>query len=200
MLQRNISTLIQSPRDFKLPRVKSINTSGHKFGLIYAGLGWIVWRDEKFLPRDLIFEIDYLGASQETFTLSFSRPGAQVIAQYFNLVRLGFNGYQRIMEQCLWNARILSRNLESTGFYTCVSNIHRYACQQYLPELPETRGPFDEAPPKPSQQETSADFYAGLPVVAFGFSAHFIRSYPVVQLSEISRFLRAQGYLVPCKS
>lgn len=104
------------------------------------------------------------------------------------------------MEQCLWNARVLSRNLESTGFYTCVSNIHRYACKQYAEEKQECVDPFSqEVPIKPTQQETSADFCAGLPVVAFGFSQHFIRNYPAINLMEISKSLRAKGYLVPCK-
>ena len=67
--------------DFKLPRVKSINTSGHKFGLVYAGVGWIIWRDEKYLPKHLIFELHYLGGTEESYTLNFSRPGAQIIGQ-----------------------------------------------------------------------------------------------------------------------
>lgn len=66
--------------DFKLPRVKSINTSGHKFGLVYAGVGWIIWRDESYLPKHLVFELHYLGGTEESYTLNFSRPGAQIIA------------------------------------------------------------------------------------------------------------------------
>jgi glutamate decarboxylase len=68
--------------NFELPRVKSINTSGHKFGLVYAGVGWIIWRDESYLPKHLVFELHYLGGTEESYTLNFSRPGAQVIAQY----------------------------------------------------------------------------------------------------------------------
>jgi glutamate decarboxylase len=83
--------------DFKLPRVKSINTSGHKFGLVYAGVGWIIWRDEAYLPKYLIFELHYLGGTEESFTLNFSRPGAQIIGQYYNLLHLGFSGYRSIM-------------------------------------------------------------------------------------------------------
>lgn len=85
------------PRNFELPRVKSINTSGHKFGLVYAGVGWIIWRDEALLPKHLVFELHYLGGTEESYTLNFSRPGAQVIAQYYNLMHLGFTGYQNIM-------------------------------------------------------------------------------------------------------
>src|SRR4051812_17092323 len=80
--------------NFELPRVKSINTSSHKFGLVYAGVGWIIWRDESYLPKHLIFELHYLGGTEESYTLNFSRPGAQIIGQYYNLIHLGFTGYQ----------------------------------------------------------------------------------------------------------
>jgi len=82
--------------DFRLPRVASINASGHKYGLVYPGVGWILWRDVSALPDDLIFWVNYLGDSMPTFALNFSRPGAQVIAQYYNFIRLGFGGYQRV--------------------------------------------------------------------------------------------------------
>jgi glutamate decarboxylase len=82
--------------DFQLPRVASINTSGHKYGLVYPGVGWIIWRDAQALPEDLIFWVNYLGDDMPTFALNFSRPGAQVVAQYYNLLRLGFDGYARV--------------------------------------------------------------------------------------------------------
>jgi glutamate decarboxylase len=82
--------------DFRLPRVASINTSGHKYGLVYPGVGWIVWRDAAALPEDLIFWVNYLGDNMPTFALNFSRPGAQVVAQYYNFLRLGFDGYARV--------------------------------------------------------------------------------------------------------
>ena len=78
--------------DFRLPRVASINASGHKYGLVYPGVGWIVWRDADALPEDLIFWVNYLGDNMPTFALNFSRPGAQVVAQYYNFLRLGFDG------------------------------------------------------------------------------------------------------------
>ena len=81
--------------DFRLPRVASINTSGHKYGLVYPGVGWIVWRDADALPDDLIFWVNYLGDNMPTFALNFSRPGAQVVAQYYNFLRLGFDGLPR---------------------------------------------------------------------------------------------------------
>jgi len=79
--------------DFTLPRVASINVSGHKYGLVYPGVGWVVWRDAAALPEDLIFWVNYLGDNMPTFALNFSRPGAQVVAQYYNFLRLGFDGY-----------------------------------------------------------------------------------------------------------
>ena len=84
--------------DFRLPRVASINTSGHKFGLVYPGVGWIVWRDSGCLPEDLIFRVNYLGGDMPTFALNFSRPGAQVAAQYYNFIRLGFEGYRQVQQ------------------------------------------------------------------------------------------------------
>lgn len=87
---------------------------------MYAGVGWIIWRDEKELPKHLIFELHYLGGTEESYTLNFSRPGAQIIAQYYNLIHLGFSGYRNIMENTLANARLLSRALETTGWYRCV--------------------------------------------------------------------------------
>jgi glutamate decarboxylase len=82
--------------DFRLPRVASINASGHKYGLVYPGVGWAVWRDSKALPEELIFWVNYLGDNMPTFALNFSRPGAQVVGQYYNFLRLGFDGYRRV--------------------------------------------------------------------------------------------------------
>jgi glutamate decarboxylase len=86
--------------DFRIPRVKSINASGHKFGLAPLGCGWIVWREEEDLPEDLIFSVKYLGNSMRVFALNFSRPAGQVVAQYYNFVRLGRTGYARIAKNC----------------------------------------------------------------------------------------------------
>jgi glutamate decarboxylase len=82
--------------DFRQPRVASINASGHKYGLVYPGVGWIVWRDTAALPDDLIFWVNYLGDNMPTFALNFSRPGAQVAAQYYNFLRLGFDGFAKV--------------------------------------------------------------------------------------------------------
>jgi glutamate decarboxylase len=84
------------PWDFQLPRVASINTSGHKYGLVYPGVGWVLWRDAEALPRELVFDVNYLGGNMPTFALNFSRPGAQVIAQYYTFVRLGRSGFRAV--------------------------------------------------------------------------------------------------------
>ncbi|CAJ1938981.1 unnamed protein product [Sphenostylis stenocarpa] len=86
--------------DFRLPLVKSINVSGHKYGLVYAGIGWVIWRSKEDLPEDLVFHINYLGADQPTFTLNFSKGSSQIIAQYYQLIRLGqeVSSYSRIYD------------------------------------------------------------------------------------------------------
>ncbi len=82
--------------DFRLPRVKSISSSGHKFGLAPLGAGWVIWRDKEELPDDLIFHVNYLGGDMPVFQLNFSRPAGQIVAQYYDFLRLGHEGYRRI--------------------------------------------------------------------------------------------------------
>jgi glutamate decarboxylase len=101
--------------DFRQPRVASINTSGHKFGLVYPGVGWILWRDHESLPDELVFNVNYLGGDMPTFALNFSRPGAQVAAQYYNFVRLGFDGYRRVQRHCRDVATYLSAQIGELG-------------------------------------------------------------------------------------
>ncbi|GAV58440.1 Pyridoxal_deC domain-containing protein [Cephalotus follicularis] len=107
--------------DFRLPLVKSINVSGHKYGLVYAGIGWVIWRSKEDLPDELIFHINYLGADQPTFTLNFSKGSSQVIAQYYQLIRLGFEGYKNVMENCRENMLVLKEGLEKSGRFNIVS-------------------------------------------------------------------------------
>ncbi|ODU02437.1 MAG: glutamate decarboxylase [Pseudonocardia sp. SCN 72-86] len=97
--------------DFRLDRVASINTSGHKYGLVYPGVGWVLWRDAAALPEELVFRVNYLGGDMPTFALNFSRPGAQVIAQYFNFLRLGMDGYHRVQQTCRDVATSLSARI-----------------------------------------------------------------------------------------
>ncbi|AFV89643.1 Glutamate decarboxylase [Acidipropionibacterium acidipropionici ATCC 4875] len=99
--------------DFRVDRVVSINTSGHKYGLVYPGLGWIVWREAQCLPEDLVFRVSYLGGDMPTFALNFSRPGAQVLLQYYLFLRLGFTGYRRVQQTCSDVATYLAREIGS---------------------------------------------------------------------------------------
>ncbi|WP_323085866.1 glutamate decarboxylase, partial [Providencia alcalifaciens] len=101
--------------DFRLPRVKSINASGHKFGLAPLGAGWVIWREAKDLPEELIFNVNYLGGNMPTFALNFSRPGGQIIAQYYNFLRLGREGYAKIHNACYATAQYLAREIEKLG-------------------------------------------------------------------------------------
>ncbi|KAB1654311.1 glutamate decarboxylase [Pseudoclavibacter chungangensis] len=101
--------------DFRLPRVHSINTSGHKYGLVYPGLGWVVWRDASLLPDDLIFKVSYLGGEMPTFGLNFSRPGAQVLLQYYVFLRLGREGFTTVQSGSREVARYLAREIAAIG-------------------------------------------------------------------------------------
>jgi glutamate decarboxylase len=107
--------------DFRLPRVASINTSGHKYGLVYPGVGWIVWRDSAALPDDLIFWVNYLGDNMPTFALNFSRPGAQVVAQYYNFLRLGFEGYRKVQAYGRDVATTLSARIAELGPFALIT-------------------------------------------------------------------------------
>ena len=108
--------------DFRLPRVASINTSGHKYGMVYPGIGWIIWQQAADLPEELIFEVNYLGGEMPSFTLNFSKPGNGVIAQYYNFLRLGFEGYRQIQERCQQNARFLAEQIAAVGPFRLLSN------------------------------------------------------------------------------
>ncbi|KAG6909447.1 hypothetical protein DXG01_000432 [Tephrocybe rancida] len=173
--------------DFKLPRVVSINSSGHKFGLSYVGVGWIIWRDKAHLPKELIFELHYLGSVEYSFSLNFSRPAAPIITQYFNLIHLGFEGYRAVALDDLKNARLLSRALENSKYYTVLSDIHR--------KIPTT---LEAAKGAVGVNENDPEAYSpGLPVVSFRFSDAFQEKYPEVEQRWIQTLLRAKGWIVP---
>ncbi|MET8763975.1 glutamate decarboxylase [Lentzea sp. NPDC004782] len=108
--------------DFRLPRVASINTSGHKYGLVYPGVGWVVWRDAAALPEDLIFKVNYLGGEMPTFALNFSRPGAQVVAQYYNFLRLGMDGYRRVQQYSREVASSLADRIAGLGAFRLLTD------------------------------------------------------------------------------
>jgi glutamate decarboxylase len=101
--------------DFSLPRVKSISTSGHKFGLAPLGVGWVLWRDASELPDDLIFHVTYLGGDMPVFQINFSRPAGQIVAQYYNFVRLGRKGYQDVHDSCYTTGQYLATEIVKLG-------------------------------------------------------------------------------------
>ena len=108
--------------DFRLPRVKSISTSGHKFGLAPLGAGWVIWRDAKDLPEELIFNVNYLGGEMPTFAINFSRPAGQIIAQYYNFVRLGREGYRNIHMACYKTAQYLAQEIGKLGPFEFIAS------------------------------------------------------------------------------
>jgi glutamate decarboxylase len=108
--------------DFRIPRVQSINASGHKYGLVYPGVGWAIWRDEAALPKELIFDVNYLGGHMPTFALNFSRPGSEVIAQYFMFASLGHDGYRRVQQRSSDVAQYLAAEIAQIGPYELISN------------------------------------------------------------------------------
>ena len=107
--------------DFRLPRVASINTSGHKYGLVYPGVGWALWRDRAALPAELVTSVNYLGGDMPTFALNFSRPAAQVIAQYYSFLRLGREGYRLVQQASRDVAIHLAERIERTGVFTLLT-------------------------------------------------------------------------------
>ncbi len=106
--------------DFRLDRVRSINVSGHKFGLVFPGIGWLIFREESDLAEDLVFTENYLGKADKTFTLNFSTGSAMVLAQYYNFVRYGRAGYEYIMRNMQKNAEVLAENLHDMGHFDLI--------------------------------------------------------------------------------
>jgi glutamate decarboxylase len=104
--------------DFRVERISSINSSGHKYGLAPLGVGWIVWRTARMLPDDLVFRVSYLGGDMPTFALNFSRPGGEIIAQYYLLLRLGRDGYRKVHQACADSARYLGERIADLGLFT----------------------------------------------------------------------------------
>ncbi|HEY8625735.1 MAG TPA: glutamate decarboxylase [Solirubrobacteraceae bacterium] len=108
--------------DFRIPRVQSINASGHKYGLVYPGVGWAVWRTKEALPKELVFDVNYLGGHMPTFSLNFSRPGSEVIAQYYMFMTLGRTGYRQMMTNLQNVARHISAGVAGIGPYQLLSD------------------------------------------------------------------------------
>jgi glutamate decarboxylase len=108
--------------DFRLEQVASINASGHKFGLVYPGIGWLIFRSPESLPEDLIFYEDYLGKRDATFTLNFSTGSAMVLAQYYNFIRFGRSGYEHLMKLMQRNARELAEGIKDLGEFELIGD------------------------------------------------------------------------------
>ncbi|WP_187976624.1 glutamate decarboxylase [Mycetocola sp. JXN-3] len=107
--------------DFTVERVNSISTSGHKYGLVYPGVGWVVWRNKEVCPESLVFHVSYLGGDMPTLALNFSRPGAQVLLQYYQFLRLGREGYREVQQNSIDVATYLSSEIEKLDPFTLVS-------------------------------------------------------------------------------
>ncbi len=106
--------------DFRIPRVKSINSSGHKFGLAPLGVGWVIWREAADLPEDLVFWVNYLGGNMRDIALNFSRPGGQVVGQYYNFLRLGKEGYRKVHTACYETANYIAGEIEKLGYFEMI--------------------------------------------------------------------------------
>lgn len=108
--------------DFRLKWVLSISVSGHKFGLVYPGVGWVVWKDKQYLPEEMNFAVNYLGADIPSISINFSRPGNQVLAQYYQFLRLGMEGYRQIQQNCIDVCLYLKEQLKSLGIFEFLSD------------------------------------------------------------------------------
>ena len=125
--------------DFRLEQVRSINASGHKFGLVYPGMGWLIFREPSDLAEDLVFYENYLGKTDATFTLNFSTGSAMVLAQYYKFVRLGHEGYRYVMETMQANAHVLARRIAAIGAFRLIGDAGRRAAPAR--RVPAHRGP-----------------------------------------------------------
>jgi glutamate decarboxylase len=108
--------------DFRLPTVQSINVSGHKYGFVYPGVGWVVFRDEQALPEELLFDLSYLGGTEKTFTLNFSKSASHLMLQYYNFLRLGKRGFTEILLECQMIEGYLAEKINSLGKFDILSD------------------------------------------------------------------------------
>ncbi|GAA6017529.1 hypothetical protein JCM11491_006855 [Sporobolomyces phaffii] len=173
--------------DFRIKRVVSINTSGHKWGKAYVGVGWVIFRDKEHLPKELVFELHYLGSVEYSYSINFSRPAAPILAQYFNFLYLGFDGYRKISLHDAKNARLFARALENSKYYTVVSDIHKPKEQSLAEKAKQSIGLVDDI----------EHYIPALPVVAFKFTDEFKREYPRIKQASIQHGLRQNNWIVP---
>lgn len=174
---------------FNHPRVVSINTSGHKFGLTTPGLGWIIWKNDEYLLPELRFKLKYLGGIEETFNLNFSRPGFQVIHQYYNFLTLGKQGYYEKFNQSIFVARSfawkLLRDPDLKDIFEVVSCLHEKMNSSTIANS------IDDYWESPHQ------FKPGIPLCAFKLSEKFKAEHPEIPQSIISTLLRQKGWIIP---
>lgn len=174
---------------FDHPRVVSINTSGHKFGLVTPGLGWVLWRDESLLAPELRFRLKYLGGVEETFGLNFSRPGFQVVHQYYNFTSLGFRGYHDSFNKALFVSRVFAHHLLRSPIFDSnfevVSSIHKKLSDDSVPDASNDYWDHPE------------EYIPGVPLIAFKFSPKFHKEYPEVPQALLSHMLRTRGWIIP---
>lgn len=187
--EKQMTAANNSQWGFNNPRVVSMNTSGHKFGLTTPGLGWVLWKDEDYLAEELRFKLKYLGGVEETFGLNFSRPGFQVVHQYFNLISLGRKGYHARFNKSLFVARAFSHALMHSevfpGSFEPVSSIHQRLSDGSVPQNPHDYWDHPEL------------YTPGVPLVAFKLTSAFHKKYPEIPQSVISGLLRARGWIIP---
>ncbi|KAJ5757350.1 uncharacterized protein N7511_006044 [Penicillium nucicola] len=169
--------------DFRLPRVQSINASGHKFGLTPLAVGWIVWREKSQIPQELLLESSYLRGTHSNFSLSFSRSGVPIVGQYYNFLRLGLAGYRDRTQSLFDRASRLSALLEETGFFCCLGDAHRRQSAAGYHTL--CRG-GDQAAAAPV-----------LPIVVFRLTDRVRRQYPNLQLSNVSDAMQGLNFSIP---
>ncbi|GAA5867350.1 hypothetical protein JCM8547_003317 [Rhodosporidiobolus lusitaniae] len=176
--------------DFRIPRVVSINTSGHKWGKTYVGCGFVIWRDKQHLPKELVFELHYLGSVEYSFSLNFSRPAAPILAQYYSFLQRGFAGYRKISLSDAKNARLLARALERSKYYHVTSEIHHL-------KDPKDQSLVDRAKQTVGALDDIELYVPALPVVAFHFTKEFKREYPRIKQASIQHLLREHEWIVP---
>lgn len=184
-------------RDFRIPRVQSINASGHKFGFSPCAIGWLVWKDISSVPKSLLVESSYLRGAHTAFTLSFSRSCAPVVVQYLNLLHLGKEGYTEKITSLLEAAKIWSTKLEHTGYFRCISlaghSMTSHSTYSTLSEI--SCRSCDTCASQRSARDCKG--HAGLPVVVFTFSADFRQRYPWIELSDLGDLMFEEGYSIP---
>ncbi len=128
--------------DFRLEQVKSINVSGHKYGLVYPGLGWLIFRSQSMLPSELKFNVNYLGDEMPTYTLNFSEGSSMIVAQYYNILRLGMKGYRNIVMGMMENARYLAKKIKDTGMFEVLNDARHIPVVTFRPSVNLNISPF----------------------------------------------------------